>query len=85
MNTNFFCLFTLLVSHSYKCNADGSVLVFIEKSWLVQNKGRIDLKLSIPVVLAILPFTNQLPLQEVREVCRTQCIHCCVYDVNNTS
>jgi len=54
------CLFTLLVSHTYECNADISVLTFIEKSWLTQNMDRTDLKLPLPIpgALAILPYAN---------------------------
>lgn len=53
--------FVYLACQPHECNADTSVLTFIATSWLMQNMGKIDLKLSLPilVVLAVVKYHIQ--------------------------
>lgn len=57
----WFFFFVYLACQPHECNADTSVLTFIVTSWLMQNMGTIDLKLSLPilVVLAVVKYHIQ--------------------------
>lgn len=43
----------LVISHTYECNTDISLLIFIDKSWLMQNMGTIDWSLPLPMPLVL--------------------------------
>lgn len=55
----------LVISHMYGCNTDVSLIVFIDKSWLMQNMGTIDWSLPLPILL-VLTFGIYKPAAIVR-------------------
>lgn len=55
----------LVISHTYECNTDISLLIFIDKSWPMQNMGTIDWSLPLPIP-PVLTFSIYKPAAIVR-------------------